>query len=79
MEKNKENTMITENEQRAGEKGEHKIYLTLPPIRSKAGFEKMISNLKEAGAKFDSYNPPFCERHQCGYEKGAFVKDVYMV
>lgn len=56
MEKNKENTKVTENEQRAGEKGEHKIYLTLPPIRSKAGFEKMISNLKEAGAKFDSYN-----------------------
>ena len=56
MEKNKENTEVTENEQRAGEKGEHKIYLTLPPIRSKAKKKKMISNLKEAGAKFDSYN-----------------------
>jgi len=34
---------------------------------------------RERAEKFHSYNPPFCERHQCGYEKGAFAKVYNMI
>ncbi len=60
-EERKEKRMATEKENvpeaaNQEEKREHKVYLSLPPVKSKEGFNKMISNLKEAGAKFDSYN-----------------------
>lgn len=49
-----------EHEGRAGaqpqEKKEHKIYLSLPPTSSPKAFKTMIDNLKNLGAKFDSYN-----------------------
>lgn len=37
-------------------KREHRVYLSLPPVKSAKAFNNMISNLKEGGAKFDSYN-----------------------
>ncbi len=44
----KENVQEAANQE---EKREHKVYLSLPPVKSREGFNKMISNLKEAGAK----------------------------
>lgn len=47
--------MEQENKTQTEEKQEWKVYLSLPPTSPKA-FKTMTNNLKEAGAKFDSYN-----------------------